>query len=382
MAEHKRIEWIDGIKGLSCVFILIHHYFLINFPASYYGKARKSLCNGVDVFFSQSVLSFFMTGNFYVYLYILITGYVLTFQIFKMQCEWDRFIPFTVKRYLKLAFPLLVFCLLRWLENFVPNISVPEGNTFFNAIKCGVFKILLWGNSGNFGNHFWMLNIIFIGGVAVSLFAIASCAFPTRKMIIMSLFVIFLLLSQGTRVSFLYASCFTGSLLFFLLKEIDGIEIKYKTVIFSVALLVAVFAGAYPTGVVPDNYYRFLILPVRADLSASFWHLIGAFLLFMSISQLKFMRIFFEMRVIQMMARYSYSFYIFHMVVIKFVNHFFNKLSQLWGLENMAFSLIGLFASILASLAVAYVFDSFIVVKFNRKINVIYSKSSTLESQK
>ena len=77
MEKENRLLWIDGLKGVSCVFILIHHYFLGKFPASYFGSERESLLNGVDTYLSQSVFSFFMTGNFFVHLYVLITGYVV-----------------------------------------------------------------------------------------------------------------------------------------------------------------------------------------------------------------------------------------------------------------------------------------------------------------
>lgn len=380
MAEPKRIQWIDGIKGVSCIFILIHHYFLFKFPSSYYGSAKESLCNGIDTFFSQSVLSFFMTGNFYVHLYILITGYVTAFQICRMQDNLEKFLPFAFKRYMKLAFPLLVFCLLMWIGSFILSALAFDSNTFFNALKCGLFKILFHGN-GDYGNHFWMLNIIFLGGFAVSLFSVCSFNFSTRKMIRLSALVVFILVMQKTITGMLFASCFNGALLFFLVKEMEDIEIKHRTIVFTILLLLGIFFGAYPSGVKPDNYYRFFILPVESNLSSMFWHFIGAFLVFLSVSQLNALQRVFELKGVVKMAKYSYSFYILHLVVIEFLLRVINKIVKVYEVNEILISLMGLPFAIVITLAASYVFENLFVLKFNRKINTLYSVSSEKKVQ-
>lgn len=373
MNENKRVKWIDGIKGVACILILVHHYFLGKFPASYYGTARESMCNGLDVYFSQSVFSFFMTGNFFVHLYVLITGYVVTLQVKKMQDNKDRFIPFSVRRYIKLAIPLLVYCLIFFSRNIITD-SLSEKITAFNVILCGLVKILFLG-SIDFGGHFWMLNVILVGGFAVSIFSANYWHFERKKMVILSLLVLFCILINHSMITILFAACFSGALLFFISESLDNLNFKNRSMIFTVLLFISIFLGAYPSGVIPDNYYRFLILPVAKGLSPYFWHFIASFLFLASVSQLKIVKKFFEFSVIQKIAKYSYSFYICHGMGIESSEFLFNELVNNFHVDYVISSFICLPAAILITFVYAFIFQlvtgfcikTFLSIKFERK---------------
>ena len=372
MNENKRVKWIDGIKGVACILILVHHYFLGKFPASYYGTARESMCNGLDVYFSQSVFSFFMTGNFFVHLYVLITGYVVTLQVKKMQDKVYKFIPFTVKRYVKLSFPLLSYCFIVWILCFFFKIGDPAKISLIKAFKEGLIKILFLGST-KFGGHFWMLNYIFLGGFAVSLFATNSWHFNDRKMILMSLAVIFCILIHRNHASIMYATCFSGALLFFVINEIQNLSLKFKKNVFFVCMFfLSIFLGAYPTGVVPTNYYRYLLLPHSSGLSPFVWHCVASFLFFLSISQLDFMKKLFEFNTVQWLANNSFCFYILHGYGISIAMSIGKLIRTKFSLSYVSVSILCLPVAIIISFLMAFLFQKFIVAPFNSKINALY----------
>lgn len=39
----ERMKWIDGLKGIACVGIFYHHFFLRYAPESYYGQSAGNL---------------------------------------------------------------------------------------------------------------------------------------------------------------------------------------------------------------------------------------------------------------------------------------------------------------------------------------------------
>lgn len=103
----ERLFWLDGIKGISCLCVFLHHFCLRYFPATFYGLEAASMANGVDLFLASSPLGLLINGNFFVHLYILISGYVISYQVIKLRSE--DFGYFMLKRYLKLLIPLFVF---------------------------------------------------------------------------------------------------------------------------------------------------------------------------------------------------------------------------------------------------------------------------------
>lgn len=363
MSNVNRVKWIDGVKGVACILILLHHYMLAFFPSSYYGAVKESHCNGLDTFLSQSVFSFFMNGNFLVHLYILITGYVVSLQIKNM--EKDNLFIFSLKRYIKLAFPILVYCFIFWLKQLLPCFSEIDNITFVNVFKHGLIKVLFFG-SNDFGGHFWMLNIILLGGFAVSLVATNSWHFSNRKMFFLFTIITFIIILPRDKSSILYATCFSGGCLYFLIEELKNIDLGNKKIfIFSLILSVGVFFGAYPTGVIPTNYYRFFYMPFFKGYTPYFLHFVGAVLFFFSISQLVFIQGFFDSKLVQIFAKYSYSFYILHGFGLEVASFVFSKIDINYVLKSG----ICLLIAILFTFVISILFQKFIVSPFNVLLN-------------
>ncbi len=83
MKDNNRILWLDGIKGIACIFIFLHHFFVHYFPAVYYGSLELSKAKGIDIYLSQSPIGFFLNGNFFVHLFLIISGYVITCTVYR-----------------------------------------------------------------------------------------------------------------------------------------------------------------------------------------------------------------------------------------------------------------------------------------------------------
>lgn len=376
MEKVERIKWVDGIKGLACVLILCHHYFIWKAPAIYFGSLYPSCWNGIDIWLSQSVLSFLINGNFFVHLFVLITGYVVAFQVKKMQDTKDKLLLFNVKRYIKLIIPIFIYVFVIWAIQIIPYIGLKCNYNFFDIIKSCFFKIC-FVEDRKVGAHFWMLNYVFTGGCAVSLVAASSWYFDNRKMSGIFLGSAIIILLQRTTGAILYATCCSGALLYFLIEELNNYEFKYKTIIFSLILLLSIFIGAYPTGVVPDNYYRFLTFSVNNELVAFFWHFVGVILFFISVSQLNFLKKFFELPVIQIMAKYSFTFFIVHLKAMEYLRIIFNKIIQTNNDIHILLTIIFLLLSIGFTFLCAFIFQNLIVKPIYKVVDAFFSAKLT-----
>lgn len=167
----KRIDWIDGIKGISCLFIFFHHFCIQYFPSTYFGNEKPSMFNGIDTFLSTSPLGFFINGNFFVHLFIFISGYVITYQIISMKHE--KIGLFMLKRYLKLLFPIAVFgSIMLFSRSFHILKQDPSIKLILKEIYKIVYSVfigILFKGDNYLGGHFWMMNCIFLGGLLVGL---------------------------------------------------------------------------------------------------------------------------------------------------------------------------------------------------------------------
>lgn len=367
------IYWIDGIKGLSCLFIFLHHYCLQVFPAAYYGSVKESKLFGIDTFLSQSPLGIFLNGNFFVFLYIFISGYVITYQIIRKSPA--DFGIFHLKRYFKLMLPLLVYCLvfiaIYCFSNDIVNELLQEKKyNLFTAFKNGIYRILFFGDTA-YGGNFWMMNYIFLGGLFVSIVASTIYKFKTNIVLGISIFFSLILFIN---LSFYYCTVFIACswCIYEKMKneKSEVQESRFNKYFYIFMFIIAVILGAYPTELKANNFYRFLELPVKSDKSSQLYHLIAAVLLFVSISKLNILRKFFEANICLKLARISYAFYIFHGLVLIMFKPLFTKIYLMD--DNY---LLSAFSYLVISLLVTITFSSILT-------NLLFSKAGNLINEK
>lgn len=115
MEKSKRIYWIDGLKGIACIMIFVHHFFVGFMPASYYGVGAMQHGNdGWEVLLSQNPASVLINGNFWVCVFCVLSGLVQGYKIFSME-SLDRLPKDMVKRYFRLSLPVFFISLIVYL---------------------------------------------------------------------------------------------------------------------------------------------------------------------------------------------------------------------------------------------------------------------------
>ena len=215
MTEQKnnRLHWLDGMKGAAAVLIFFHHFMLGKFPASFFGSQKPSMLYGVDTLLASCpFLGIIVNGNFFVHLFLLISGYVMAWQTIQMKSE--RLGLFCFKRYLKLVFAIAVCAAIAFAEFAFNAIKdgqglgalLKEAHKFFRAIFidvpfCGDIRIY---------GPFWMLNYIFLGGIFVALISSLAWVLDGKKVFWAAAVIVLALYASLTAQNVHWASVMLG----------------------------------------------------------------------------------------------------------------------------------------------------------------------------
>lgn len=375
ITSKKRIDWLDGIKGISCLFIFFHHFCFQYFPSTYWGTAEKSMANGFDTFLSQSPLGLIVNGNFFVHLFILISGYVITSVIISMKSQKTGI--FIIKRYLKLLFPIAVYALIIFItrfvgyvgqEHFIKNIC----KEIYKTADSLLFGILIRGNDGYVGTHLWMMNYIFMGSIFVSIISSLCWIYDGKQIIKLNIFIIAILYLLPSQEKIHFASVFLGSTLFMINYYYD---IKISKFFIPILIILGLFLGAFPTGVTPTNIYKYILIPFdkQNGFTKFISHSISAFLIILACSKSNTLQTFFSKKIFLFLSKISLWVFLLHGLIISFINNLFNVFLNY--IHNYVFTVSIVFIlDLFGIIIVSYLFNKFITPIGNKFINYIVNK--------
>lgn len=358
MKNNTRIEWLDGLKGIACILIFIHHFCLAFYPAIHYGNNVSSKLNGIDTFLSTSPLSVILNGNFLVCLFCIISGIVISIQIISIK-DKEKTSEVIFKRYFRLMIPLfpigiLVYLMLRF--NLFSNIELANytnspwlGQYYNNSISFIETLKLIFIDTWFYGsdilsNAYWMLSQLFYGTFLSIILSMISWKYGKHTWIIYLILALFLINNT------LAASFVLGTLIAWLYKKKLIIPNKY---IGFISLLIGTFLGGYPSGIIPNNIYSFLNFETYVT-----WHIIGAFLTIYGIWNINLLQRILSHNIFQKLGSVSYSLYLIHIPLLFSITTFiFIKIINIGYFYS---TLITFILSIIILIIISYFYNKYI----------------------
>ena len=330
-----RIKYIEGTRGLAVLIVLFEHLMLAFYPVlfpyindipiSLDDLATQPLLIKVFVF---TPLFVFHNGSFAVMIFLIISGYVVSYNCFNKKDE-NYITASFFKRYFRLTIPILFSCVISyfllkvggfanvnasWLSHS-PSLSqgyACDAN-FFDMIKFVLYDEYLGTTKEEllcYGPILWMMYALLQGSFLVytfyALFARASSRL--RIFIYIALIIIF------------SKSLLLAVILGMILCDMDANNVfrNVNKIILLIMLLSGICLGSlirfdFPFYTILDidfmkNYFGGWLL--------FFYHIIGAFLLFFALSRLSFSIKVFSSKVAVYIGKISFSIYILHMIVI------------------------------------------------------------------
>ncbi|MDE6686566.1 MAG: acyltransferase, partial [Lachnospiraceae bacterium] len=359
--KKERFEFLDGLKGFACLGVFTHHFFLSFFPASYFGtEAAVMTASGFDASLSVEPYSFFVNGNFWVCLFLVISAFLLSNKIFQLKISsdvspngsvFDTLSETLLKRYLRLMIPVALIGIFSY---FLTDLLTLTGLNYLGKVNTRSFPSFLYHAvvhmwifvDSSVQGPFWMLHYLLFGSYLAILIALAT---PLKNRWI-PLIHLFLAAALGI-LNHYYAGIALGVMLCYLyhcgtsLQETlnNGFFNKLMRLLVQnkilrggtgiLLLLAGLFLGAYPSYVKPENIYRIFNAYAFRDPDAyELIHSIGAASLLASFFLLKELAYFFSTKPFLFLGKISFSIYLVHSMLLEHLGYFImNQTKELIG---------------------------------------------------
>lgn len=379
----QRIAYIDGLRGLACIFVFINHFLMAFFPASYLGADAVSHFDiGIEAWYSQSPVSVITNGNFWVCVFFVISAFVISYNILK-RAEDDTehyrtaLAKSFIRRYPRLMLPVFAVCIIillaSWLNLFANNSAAAVTGsslmlgryeyrlTLKELLSSAFVKIWLFSDE-TFSNSFWMLTTLFLGGFLSSVLSIMAGRKNQRMLLLYGFFAL-LFASFGS----LYLTFVFGTMIAYIVVRkkswLERIQNSGLCGVLAVCLLLfGLFLGGYPSGVTPTNLYRLLNHLPETIVTYEFYHMIGAVLITSAIICLPALQKFLSGKPIQFLGSISFAVYLLNLPLIfsfssgMAIGLYNTRLIRNYGL----LALLVLIASTTALLLLSYLFHRFV----------------------
>ena len=323
--EDRRKLYLDGIRGCACVMVLVSHVVQLYIPSILSGTFDGKL-----LFVFPFTLLY--NGNMGVYLFLLIGGFVSVRP--KPYCVGQRI----KKRYLRLAVPIVLSCLLVYLlantlgshYNSLDPITQNQG-VRVDPAHTPLWKVVLYSVGEvfisrsefqkdvlSFNHVLWTVRIEFLGSVLV--YIIDSALSKTKEKGIAYLLCLLLLPVGGEQIRF--AAFFLGALTANLYldnkltaKPLYAVLLLFPSLVFmgvpyvNVSKLYVFLYGAAGK-VFPDqllmNYMEVM-------------HLLGGTMFLAALLSLKPLQRFFERKLFAGLGKWSFPVYLCHWTVFLYI---------------------------------------------------------------
>ncbi len=285
-----RYKWIDGLKGLACLGVFTHHFFLLFFPSSFYGPEAATLLNGFDTCLSNTPLGFVINGNFGVNLFVLISSFLPACSIMRCRKEElsEKAGTMILKRYPRLAIPVVSVCMLYYV---IIRIMDSVGYSYLgDGIVYGLGDYLLHvffiqfviEDITIFGTLWTLPELLF--GVFFSVLLSIPSKKENRFMYVVYMFC--LMACRAVNVNFsavIFGVVLADMVCFDRLGEIKKqfsitAGRRFEVTLSIVLMILGLYFGGYPSYAAPAGVYG-LVIPVAAISTYVMIHAAGAFLL-------------------------------------------------------------------------------------------------------
>lgn len=385
--DNQRIRWIDGLRGYACLAIVIHHFLVAFLPSAYSLNNVPSICNGWDTKFAGSVLNVFVNGNFFVCVFCAVSAFVL-FRAVYSQEEARGIGKIFLKRYPRLAFPMVALCLIVWILrklnlffmtgiNQITGVDFVEGSyqaplSIRNVISSSLYAIWFAGDT-RFSTAFWMLGILFKGSFLAMILAVMVKGVKKRAGYVILLFVL-LLFSRNLSYETNFVA---GAFLAYAYSDLEKFAAKkYAKVLGMLSILAGLFLGGYPSDGIRPNYYLRLAIEIQKHTmkTSLFCHVWGAVFLLCGIILFSPIQRVLMSKALQFLGKISYSVYLVHIPILYSLGAFLIRRIASSQMNYVTGALLIMILSLGAVIIVAELFFHFVERNCTKLTNVILDK--------
>jgi len=326
----EKINWINGLKGLACIGVFCHHFFLTFYDGIYYGKETASkTVSGIDTMMGYKPFGVLLNGNFYVCLFIMISAFLYAGKIMKADINDKKvdYFKVCIQRYLRLMpsvaligviYYVLMKVLLATGLNYInvdSTLSVPELIQHILLYQWVTYDPSIIG-------PLWCMYILFLG----TFISIFLSKLSNKERWYMPL--IYLIIAVASVfVNEYYVAVVLGVMLSDIyyydranqwkLSKLNVITVRYLLGI--LIILLGLFLGGFPSKMTPENPVYLLISKIPAHIVLS--HSAGAFLIMGGLMVLPTTKLL-SSKALGFLGDISFGIYLIHSVVINLLSYY------------------------------------------------------------
>ena len=304
----KRLDYIDGFKGLMCFMIMLGHFWNI-----YRGTSGAS---PLDHWFLDRITkmpgnSWILVASFWLYAFLIISGYLISFS--RVQDVWDLLIR-SVSRFLRLFIPILGACLIIYVIGETVGFHANETKEFFKSkwfqkyyrrdyefadVFTQSMKAMFSG-SCSFNSPFWVIRDMLVSSVLIYICKLVDQIFQ-RKTHLLPLAILLVALYLDNQV---IMACFVGFLIGYYADAISKLTDKIWPFLLVSCLVYGVFRWLRAEKVLPKVFDKVMG-----------YTLVHCFVL-IALNRFSFLQRIFTTKPFLLAGKISFGVYAFHWPVI------------------------------------------------------------------
>lgn len=360
---HSKIPYLDGLRGLAALIVVIHH-FVIAYFWGIYSAEPKFYHYTFEKYIALTPLNLLIAGDFSVHIFFVLSAIVLARKFYGNN-DYGELTKQIFKRYFRLAIPVSIvivivsiFVYFGWFYNAKTADFMGSGPWLrgffdltpnFNDIVSEILssKVFL-KDSNKYNLVFWTLGYELRGSLLVFLIAIVRNKIKYRVLLYTMLVIIFF----GT-----YYLSFIFGLILLELMTIDKLpKINYKKTIGILIICLTIYLGSNPTSGkwIYKAWNDFAILFTKETWMMS--HSIAAGLLVLIVLTSERVMKVLSTKVFTFLGRISFGLYLLHMIVFASLSCYITYRLMGTGMKFYTIFLLSVIPGFIFSIISAYYF--------------------------
>ena len=327
LADKQKLKYLEGIRGLAAIIVVLHHYILAFYPAMS-SADEKQIHNETSYFeevMAQIPLNIFYNGGFAVCIFFILSGYVLS-NNYHQYNNPKILIQYGIKRYFRLLVPVSVSILLAyavvhlgfmnrlylgditkskdWLAgsfNFSENITPMLKNMFVDVffLKDNTYNPVLW-----------TMTYELLGSLLI--FSFLLMIHPIKYKFSLYGFLVVVLFATGNHY---YAAFILGVILNKYVVQRASKPLYVPSWLLWILFIIGFYFGSYPICInIKTTIYKFIYFSWLNN--EVFYHVLGAFMMMFVVVNAPRVQAALSGRVLNFIGKISFSFYLLHFIIM------------------------------------------------------------------
>lgn len=340
-----KIKYIEGIRGLAAIIVVLHHYTLAFYPALNFGDSNQTnFGNGShELLFANTPLNLIYNGGFAVSVFFILSGFVLSNAYHQSQNP-NMISSYAIKRYVRLFVPVSVTIIISYIfikAGFMTNSNLGEitkSRDWLNGaftVDLGIYDVIknmfidvFFIKDNKYNPVLWTMTYELLGSFLLFAFLLIIHPLKNKNILFITLICVLFFTKNEFYAAFILGAFLNKNIIH---NDVGFLKLFLKNHFLFLYLLLGIFFCSYPLcNTVNHTMYQYITFSFLNNYD--FYHVIGAFIIMVVVLHSDKLKQFFSLQVLSYIGKISFSFYLLHFIVLcSFSCYAFKQFFQFYG---------------------------------------------------